>query len=174
MSIIYNVTIEPTKEEDRFAITWENTATLSRASFTRTAPLTAEEMQYLWQHPWNYLDTGEKFFQFLNGDAHYFNEALDHAFKQADILHLRLSTCKQTANWPFELLAHDNFFLLPHRVHLVRRVSDRGANNEMTPPNRPLKLLFMACSPLDEHAELDFEREEEAIFHITGNLAIDM
>ncbi|MFC2141194.1 tetratricopeptide repeat protein, partial [Acidobacteriota bacterium] len=52
--------------------------------------------------------------------------------------------------------------------------SDWGAARDLLPQNRQLKLLFMACSALDVKPELDFEREEEAIFNITEKLAIDM
>jgi tetratricopeptide (TPR) repeat protein len=72
------------------------------------------------------------------------------------------------------LLAKNKTFLLPHGVHLVRSVSEWGIEKKVSPEGRPLKLLFMACSAMDVEPELDFEQEEEAIFHITEKLAIDM
>jgi CHAT domain-containing protein len=64
--------------------------------------------------------------------------------------------------------------LLPDRLHLVRQVSDWGAGKAETPENRPLKLLFMACSALGVKPKLDFEKEEETIFRVTEKPAIDM
>lgn len=40
--------------------------------------------------------------------------------------------------------------------------------------NRPLKLLFMACSAQEVTPKLDFEGEEETIFRVTEKLPIDM
>jgi len=56
----------------------------------------------------------------------------------------------------------------------VRCVSDWGAGRTVSPQKRPLKLLFMACSPLDSQPVLEFEKEEEAIFQATTGLAVEM
>jgi len=82
--------------------------------------------------------------------------ALDEAKQQAERLELHLQTCPEVADWPFELLTWDHSFLLRKDLHLVRQVSDRGAGRTETPANRPLKLLFMACSALDVKPVLDF------------------
>jgi len=110
----------------------------------------------------------------LDGDARHLQRALDEAAQEGESLQLYLRACQEVADLPFELLAQDSTFLLPNRLHLVRRVSDWGANKTETPKNRPLKLLFMACSAMDVEPELDFEREEETIFQVTEKLAIDM
>lgn len=75
------------------------------------------------------------------------------------------------SNLPFELLYHHDF-LVPLRIHLVRRVSDGGIKRMPEPENRPLKLLFMACSPLDVYPQFEFEKEEDTIFEITKDLAV--
>lgn len=174
MSIIYNVTIESTGEENRFQVTWYDVESNSQDCFTGEIDITPKETQLLWQQPEYQLTIGQKLFRFLDGDARLFIRALDRANHQGESLLVYLFTCNKTADWPFELLARDNTFLLPHQLHLVRCVSDRGINTTITPQNRPLKLLFMACSALDVKPELDYEKEEEAIYRITENLAMDM
>ncbi len=175
MAIIYKVTIAPIKKEGWFNITWYNVEACTGDSFDASAAdMTPEELERLWQKPQHRLEIGRKLFRFLDGDSRYLQRALDEASHHGESLQLHLCACNKTADWPFELLAQEDTFLLPLRLHLVRRVSDWGKAKETPPQNRPLKLLFMACSALDVEPELDFEREEEAIFRITENKAIDM
>ena len=162
-------------KENRFRITWRNLKDNSGDFFEQSgAGNTQDEIRNLWRHPEKQLEIGQRLFDFLDGDSRYLHQALDEASHRGESLHLNLQTCKETADWPFELLAKDNTFLLPHRLHLVRRVSDWGKTKEIPPQNRPLKLLFMACSALGVDPELDFEREEETIFKVTEDKAIDM
>lgn len=173
-SIIYNVTIKPAEKPALFRITWFNKEKRKKHTFDRTASdIIREEVQSQWQQLKNQLPIGKKLFRFLDGDRHCLVRALDEAAWHGESLVLYLSTCKQIADWPFELLAQESF-LLPQRVHLVRCVSDWGVEKKHIPQNRPLKLLFMACSPLDVNPELDFEKEEETIFQVTDNLPINM
>ncbi len=174
MTIIYKVTVNALEKENRFHITWHQVETDVADTFEQSMEIKPGEMQRLWRKPQYRLDMGQKLFRFLDGDARHFKRALDHAFKQAESLQIHLRTCTDTADWPFELLAQEDSFLLPYRLHLVRNVSDWGKDKEMNPQDRPLKLLFMASSPIDIESELDFEQEEEAIFRVTENLAIDM
>jgi len=171
---VYNVTVNPTENENRFQVTWHNVERNTRECFTREAEITPEDTQRLWQWSRCQLAIGQKLFRFLDGEAHYFQQSLTQAKQLGEKLQLHLRTCKEIADWPFELLAKDDTFFLPHQLHLVRSVSDWGKEKKVSLENRPLKLLFMACSAMDVEQELDFEREEEAIFHITEKLAIDM
>ena len=171
---IYKVTINPTQYENRFHITWHNVEENNADSFEQTMDVTPEEIRTLWQKPEHQSAIGEKLFRFLDGDARHFLRALNIAHSTGETLQLHLLPCLETADWPFELLAHDGKFLLPHELHLVRYVSDWGTAKIIPPANRPLKLLFMACSAMNVKPELDYEREEEAIYHITERLAIDM
>ncbi len=174
MPVKYNITIKRTEQENCFRVTWYNPETNTTNSFDREAEITAEETHNLWQHPQHQMPIGQKLFRFLDGEDHYFQSRLQHARRQAQILHIRLSTCRETADWPFELLAYEDEFLLPQRLHLDRCVSDWGIEKYIPPKKRPLKLLFMTCSPLDVKPVLDYEREEETIYQITKNLVIDM
>jgi tetratricopeptide (TPR) repeat protein len=167
--------ITPSQKENGFHIVWHNVEVNTEDSFvTYASEITAEELETLWQKPQHQLEIGSKLFRFLDGDSHCLQKALDLAARQGEPLTLLLYTCSQTADWPFELLSDDKSFLLPFRLHLIRCVSDWGAEKEVSPQNRILKILFMACSALDVQPELDFEREEETIFKITEKLAVDM
>jgi hypothetical protein len=173
MPITYNVTIDSTAEANRFQVTWHNLETDKKLTFEQTAEITPEETRQ-WQQSKYQSSIGQKLFRFLDGSRHQFQHALNQAHIHAESLHIHLHTNRETADWPFELLAHDNKFLLPHRLHLDRTVSDWGVEKRIPPKNCPLKLLFMACSALDVKPVLDYEREEEAIYRITENLTIDM
>ncbi len=175
MAIIYKVTIDPAEKENRYHITWHHMETSTEDSFEQSAAdIKLDERKRLWQELRYRLDMGQKLFHFLDGDARHFKRALEDASRRGESLLVHLRSCKQTSDWPFELLAQEDSFLLPNRLHLVRNVSDWGKDKKMIPQDRPLKLLFMACSPLDVKPELDFEREEEAIFRVTAELPIDM
>lgn len=179
MAIIYKVTIDQAEKEagkeNLFRITWYNVEANAEDFFEQSArEIMQDETWKVWQNPLNQLNIGRKLFCFLDGDSRHLQRALEEASQQGESLHLHLHACNQAADWPFELLAHEDTFLLSHRLHLVRRVSDWGAARDLLPQNRQLKLLFMACSAIDVKPELDFEREEEAIFHITEKLPINM
>ena len=175
MPVIYEVRIDSTDNPKSYSIHWHNLAAQSQNAFTQFdhAP-TPDEVQRLWLKPEHHHALGQKLFRFLDGDARHLQRALTEAADHGEPLILQLWPCKEAADWPFELLAQDSSFLLPTRMHLLRQVSDWGAKKTRQPANRPLKLLFMACSALDVEPELDFEREEETIFRVTEKSAIDM
>lgn len=174
MRVTYEVTIAPATAPDSFTITWRNHAAQTQETFAQGDHLLHAEELKDWERPAKHLALGHKLFHFLDGDAHHLQRALDEANQHSESLLLYLRACSEIADWPFELLAHNNAFLLPTRLHLLRRVSERGAAKTIAPHDRGLKLMFMACSALDVAPELDFEREEEAIFQITNKLAIDI
>jgi tetratricopeptide (TPR) repeat protein len=172
--IIYNVSIEPIDIENRFRITWKNAKNNTVYSFEQAIGITPEEKQWLWQMTRHRQIIGEKLFAFLDGEGHRFQQALEHAKQEDKTLLVNLHTCKAAEDWPFEVLAKDGIFLLLKDLHLVRCIPDLTEEKAVLPANRQLKLLFMACFVKDAQPELDFEKEEEAIFRITENLAVDM
>ena len=116
---------------------------------------------------------GKRLFAILNGD----NQAVIRSLKEADAygerLHVIVRGEGAVSNLPFELLYHGEF-LVPSRMYLTRQVSDRGRKRSPMPENRPLKILFMACSPLDAYPVLEYEKEEETIFEVTEDLSVEM
>jgi len=119
---------------------------------------------------------GETLFSLLNGD-----NVLVQALKEAD-LHgepLQLFIEKEETerdfipDLPFELL-YDSQFLVPLKIHLIRHVSDYGSKKPVKSENRPLKVLFMACSPEGVTPVLDYEKEEEIILEVTKDLPVEI
>jgi tetratricopeptide (TPR) repeat protein len=125
------------------------------------------------RNPANEQRIGELLFAILNGDRQVFARALSEADKQGERLRVCLAVARQARMWPFELLYY-NGFLSPSRVDIVRRVSERGIGKKVTPSNRRLRVLFMACSPIDVKPVLDFEREEDILYKVTGDLPVEM
>jgi len=116
---------------------------------------------------------GEKLFNIINGDRQTLVRALKEADDYGEYLQLHISPDGPTSNLPFELLYYNNF-LVPLKIHLIRRVSDWGIKKELKPKNRPLKVLFMACSPEGLSPVLEFEKEEDMIYKVTEDLPIDI
>ena len=137
MSVIYNVTIEPTAKENIFQVTWQNEETGKANSFESTPEITTGETRRLWQNTEFQLPIGQKLFRFLDGETQNFRRAMKKAKGKSENLQLHLNTCRETHDWPFELLAKDGTFLLSHRLHLVRNVSDCGKEKRNHPKDRP-------------------------------------
>ncbi|MDY6957980.1 MAG: tetratricopeptide repeat protein, partial [Halobacteriota archaeon] len=116
---------------------------------------------------------GKKLFDILDGDDKRLIGALKEADDYGETLQLHIRSGGLASKLPFELLYHGDF-LVPSRIHLVRRVSDRGIKKKPKPENRPLKILFMACSPRDTYPALHFEKEEEEIFKIAKDLPVEI
>jgi hypothetical protein len=144
MPVAYKVTVSTTNKEGTFHITWMNLETHEQERFGQSSSdIMPEEVDWLWKDKRNQLRIGEKLYRFLDGEGGHLNRALKEADAKAESLHIFLTTCNQTANWPFELLAKDGLFLLSNRLHLVRGVPDSEATETTSPQNRPLKLLFL-------------------------------
>ncbi len=175
MPVVYEIRIDPAGAPLTYRLCWRNVKAQTENTFIQSDPaLTREEVERLWLKPEYHHALGQKLFRFLDGDGRHLTRALDEAARAAEPLTLQLRLAKETADWPFELLAQDGAFLLPGRLHLLRQVSDWGAQKNLPAADRPLRLLFMACSALGVEPELDFEREEETIFRVTENLAIEI
>jgi tetratricopeptide (TPR) repeat protein len=117
-------------------------------------------------------EIGQQLFNLLNGDRQLLVRAIKDADDRDEHLHIIVQT-KNMPDLPFELL-YDSKFLIPEKIHLIRRVSDRGTKKPVCAENRSLRLLFMACSPEKIERVLDFEKEEDKIFDVTRNLPIEM
>ncbi len=115
---------------------------------------------------------GQRLFSILNGDRQTLVRALEEADNYGECLQVILKGEVTAPNLPFELLYY-NDFLVPSRIHLIRRVSDRGQKRMPKVENRPLKILLMACSP-DVEPVLEFEKEEDTIFEVTKDLPVEI
>jgi tetratricopeptide (TPR) repeat protein len=147
-----------------------------------TSPLNIDEIHQLEDQTrdfkWNKSlvtsrQIGEQLFTLLNGDRQTLLRALKEANEYDETLQLIVKAEGPASNLPFELI-HHNDFLVPSQIHLIRRVSDRGIKTRPEPEDRPLKILFMACSPLDTYPVLAFEKEEDTIFEVTKDLPVEI
>ncbi len=139
---------------------------------TREISQIQERCQHLsWNQPGPSREIGEILFTILNGDL------LRRALKEADARDERLQVVirekDSVPDLPFELV-YDSGFLVPLKIHVIRHVSDYGCKKEVNPESRPLKVLFMACSPQNVSPVLDFEKEEETILEVTKDLPVDI
>lgn len=116
---------------------------------------------------------GKQLFSIINGDDQTLIRALKEADDYGERLRMIVSGEGPASDLPFELLYHDGF-LVPLKMYLTRQVSDRGRKRSPRSENRPLKILFMACSPLDAYPVLEYEKEEETIFEVTDDLPVEL
>ncbi|HID20183.1 MAG TPA: CHAT domain-containing protein, partial [Methanophagales archaeon] len=177
MPVTYQAEFQYKKEKEVFALT----RTLPDGT-QDTTPLNIDEIHQLEDRTrdfkWNKSPVlsrqiGKYLFSLLNGDRQTLLRALKEADEYGETLQLILKAEGPALSLPFELLHHKDF-LVPSRIHLIRRVSDRGSKKTSEPEDRPLKILFMACAPLDTDPVLEFEKEEDTIFEVTKNLPVDI
>jgi len=114
---------------------------------------------------------GRRLYQWLNGDEGW----LDGLVKTRRELAVALPGDRGLSALPWELLAHNGTYLATNPdapFTPVRRVHDKGQTLEPAP--RPLRLLFMACSPMDTEPVLDYEGEEARILAATQGRKLEL
>jgi len=163
MPVTYLVEFQETKEIEVLALTRtlpDGTQDTSPVNLDEIHQLEDQTRDFKWnKSPDLSRQIGEHLFTLLNGDTQTLLRAFTEANKYGEKLQLILKAEGPASNLPFELLHHEDF-LIPSQIHLIRRVSDRGIRTTPEPENRPLKILFMACSPYHEkYPKLEFEKE---------------
>ncbi len=116
---------------------------------------------------------GEKIFNLLNGDRQTLTRSLEKADANGECLQIQIRPDGPVSDLPFELLYDQNYLALS-RAHIVHRISDWGCDKNPKPKSRPLKILFIACSPDNGSHTLDFEKEEEAIYETTKGIPVEI
>ena len=179
MPIVYQAKFHYTQKKEKEELSL--TRTLPDGT-QDTTPLNIDEIHQLEEQTrdfkWNKSPAlsrqiGEHLFTLLNDDRQTLLRALKEADEYDETLQLIVEAEGPASNLPFELL-YQNKFLIPSQIHLIRRVSDRGIRTTPEPEDRPLKILFMACSPLDTYPVLEFEKEEDTIFEVTKDLPVEI
>ena len=177
MPITYQAEFQYTKEKEELSLTRtlpDGTRDTSTVNLEEIHQLEKSTQDFKWNKSQNLpQQIGEQLFTLLNGDRQTLLRALNEANEYDETLQLIVEAEGPASNLPFELLYH-NDFLVPSQVHLIRRVSDRGSKKTPEPEDRPLKILFMACSPLDASPVLEFEKEKDTIFEVTKNLPVEI
>ena len=125
------------------------------------------------------IELGTQLYWLLNGSGGKFDQLLEQATATGEPLMLYLKIPYELNSLPFELLRKKDQFLAQMEyplVHVVRTVSERRSRKETAVEKRPLKVLFMACSPLDlkAHDVLSFEKEEELIHSSVEKFAVNL
>ncbi|MBF0591178.1 MAG: tetratricopeptide repeat protein [Nitrospirae bacterium] len=141
------------------------------------AALLAETQENLWHtDPVKGAELGKKLYDMLNCGAGTLQGIIDAARGYGEDKSLYLQTPYELTQLPFELLNNGGFVLLNRNIHIIRLVEDRGERAQIELKKTPLKMLFMACSPMDLHPKevLNFEKEEEHILNSTVKNNIDM
>ncbi|MDJ0553125.1 MAG: GUN4 domain-containing protein [Microcoleaceae cyanobacterium MO_207.B10] len=129
------------------------------------------ERGYYTRLPDNYAKTGQKLYNWLDGNDRILQRELDQNRWEGIVL--AISTSERLAHLPWELL-HDTKGCLVQRkpaIIPVRWMTDsQQLSFQNQPHNRALNVVFMASSPRNrrEHfPELDFEAEEGNILEAT-------
>lgn len=129
------------------------------------------ERDYYISLPADYVETGTKLFNWLDGNDRFFQQLLGKQQRKPVVL--AISAQGNLAHLPWELLHDGKSFLVERNPGIipVRWVSS-DMNKRLTiksePENRALQMLFMATSPLNMEPVLDFEREEASILTATA------
>ncbi len=116
---------------------------------------------------------GTELFRMIDGSGGRFQQELDKAKQSGESPELYLNLPPELDILPYELMFHNGFLVLNHGVNIFRLISDKGKARQVKPEKRPLKTLFMACSPQGE-AALQVEHEEEQILQETEKLHLHL
>lgn len=113
----------------------------------------------------DYTRAGAELYRWLDGPTERWLQA---ARNHQHPIELRLDVEERLRGLPWELL-HDEQFLATHPARPVMVVREAITRDDKLgdPLNRPLRLLFMASSPLDVEPVLAFEGEEGVILDAT-------
>jgi len=116
---------------------------------------------------------GTELFRMIDGSGGRLQQELDKAKQSAESPELYLNLPPELDILPYELMFHNGFLVLNYGVNIFRLISDKGKARQVKPEKRPLKTLFMACSPQGE-AALQVEHEEEQILQETEKLHLHL
>ncbi|MGA1840555.1 MAG: CHAT domain-containing protein [bacterium] len=114
----------------------------------------------------------EIFHRFVQPCPHFNNIVQSARSHNMPVLISIRTTDQDTSLIPWELLFSEEsgFLALDPRFQLIRNASIDGAGNDLTLSARPLRVLFMACSPEGTDPVLNYEREEEIILDALADL----
>ncbi|MEM9906652.1 MAG: tetratricopeptide repeat protein [Cyanobacteria bacterium P01_D01_bin.44] len=125
------------------------------------------ERDYYVALPEDYVKTGQRLYQWLDGTDRWLGQLIDGARTRVV---LAMAAKARLAHLPWEVLHDGQSFLVARLNPVVVPVRWQGAPltwADAEVPNRPLQTLFMATSPMGVKPVLDFELEEGRILEAT-------
>jgi len=172
MAVRYHVLLECKNGE--VVITRTFNGTTHKSSIPMKEILEIEKMckHFNWSQSGVSQQIGKFLYAILNG-KNQLESAITKADAHGEPLQLFIQRENSVPDLPFELL-YKSGFIVPSKVHVIRHVSDYGCDKKVEPQNRPLKVLFMACSPENVSPVLDYEKEEETILEVTKDFPVQI
>jgi GTPase SAR1 family protein len=120
-------------------------------------------------------ELGTHLFDLFNGSGGKLRETIKKSYDRGEPLHLYFAIPFELDALPIELLFDKHFLPLDSNIHIIRQVTDRNRLRNIVREKRRLKILFMACSPMDlGDSVLQFEKEEENIQKSIEKFQIEM
>jgi tetratricopeptide (TPR) repeat protein len=127
----------------------------------------AETFYYVARPLSDLFGAGKQLYHWLDGEDRFLSDPIESC-RSADVLVLAISTDGKLAHLPWEVLHDGTSFLVQRNKPVIvpaRWIPQKTEANQ--PANRPLQVLFMACSPTNVNPVLDFEHEEGLILNAT-------
>ncbi|MGA1864319.1 MAG: CHAT domain-containing protein [bacterium] len=119
------------------------------------------------------MQLGSTIFNRFVQPCQHFNNTVQSAKSHNMPVLISIRTSDQeTSLIPWELLfcEESGFLALDPRFQIIRSAPIDGAGNTITLSARPLRVLFMACSPEGTDPVLNYEREEEIILDALADI----
>ncbi|MBU7025297.1 MAG: CHAT domain-containing protein, partial [Theionarchaea archaeon] len=172
LAVQYYVSLECKNGE--VVVTREYNGTTEKSSIPMEKISEIEKMckHFNWSQSGVSQQIGKSLYTILNGKNQLKN-AITKADAHGEPLQLFIRRENSVPDLPFELL-YKSGFIVPSKVHVIRHVSDYGCKKKVESQNRPLKVLFMACSPENVSPVLDYEKEEETILEMTKDFPVQI
>ena len=151
----------------------ETTLEIHAASGSRSVTLAeigAFAAQPIPEKPAEMIALGQRLYQFLSGPMDWLAALSPHSTLEIDCSR----TQAKIAHISWELLHDGADFLVRRGILPLRLMGRESAPPPIPAANRPLRLLFMACSPRDVRPVLDFELEERIIHDVTEKQPIHL
>ncbi|MBA3012951.1 MAG: tetratricopeptide repeat protein [Desulfobacula sp.] len=121
---------------------------------------------------------GASLYDILNGSGGKLQSLISDAGQTGAELNLNLDIPYGLNSLPFELVKNNTFLLHENNpvIHIIRKVTDRNRYQQREPEPRSLRVLFVACSPIDlpYDSVLNFEKEEDLIQSSVEKLPVDL
>jgi len=173
----HTIKVDPEVNEGTRTLYWNDEISHHIAEVDIQEMLTEARMEMWKSSEPSGATLGKRLYDALNGSGGKLTTILDESFQKGEPLYLYIQLPFAINALPVELLHYNGKFqLLNNKLHIIRKINDRNRLKNEQPEKRALKLLFMACSPIDlpEGSVLQFENEEELILNKVQKYPVEM